>query len=77
METLQLGSIDIGGGVFAVQAWLSDGPIVLIQTLDAGGEKKNSRLDLQKAMFIDALPGNRMQDGVTRVIKSVRAYSHT
>ena len=76
MEKVQLGSIDIGGGVFAFQAWLSDGPIVVVGTRRAGGVEQNTRLDLQKGMFIDPLPGDRTEDGVTKVVDSVRTHGH-
>ena len=73
MQHVQLGSIDIGGGVVATQAWVSDdGPIVLIATRARSGALQNSRLDLQKGMFIDPLPGNRTQEDVTRLVSSVR-----
>lgn len=75
-QNLELGSIDIGSGVFATRVWLSDGPIVLIATRSKTGEVKNSRFDLQKAMFIDPLPGERMESGVRAVVKAVRAENH-
>jgi hypothetical protein len=72
-QKLQLGSIDLGGGVTAVSVWLTDGPIVLISTRNQNGAERNSRLDLQKGMFIDPLPGDPTADGVTRVVRGVRA----
>lgn len=75
MTTIQLGRIDIGGGVVATQAWLSNGgPIVLIATT-TNGHQQNSRLDVQKAMFIDPLPGARSVSGVNDVVKAVRQRS--
>lgn len=74
MTTIQLGRIDIGGGVVATQAWLASGPIVLIATT-VNGQQQKSRLDVQKAMFIDPLPGTRSANGVNDVVKAVRQHS--
>jgi len=70
MGTVKLNEIDIGSGVFATSAWLLDGPIALISTkTDQGSETLKSRLDLQKGMFIDPLPGERSTEGVHEVIE--------
>ena len=75
MTTLQLGSIDLGGGLKALQAWAVGGPIVLVSTVGSSGEKKNSRLDIDKAMFIDPLPGKPTPAGVVRVVERLRGIT--
>lgn len=74
MENVHLRSIDIGGGLVATDAWFSEGgPIVLIGTRNPGQVERKSRLDLQKAMFIDPLPGARSVEGVRQVVEAVKA----
>jgi hypothetical protein len=72
---LDLNSIDIGSGVVAEQAWILEGPIVLIGTTVAGasGHHLKSRFDVQKGMFIDPLPGVRLQSGLTELASVVMA----
>lgn len=72
METLQLGSIDIGGGIVATSARFSEvGPIVLVTTHASSGGEHYSRLDVQKGMFIDPLPGVRKLDGINLLVSQV------
>ncbi|MBK6854882.1 MAG: hypothetical protein IPG93_25740 [Burkholderiales bacterium] len=72
--TLDLNSIDIGSGVVAEQAWILEGPIVLIGTVaGASGHHLKSRFDVQKGMFIDPLPGVRLQSGLTELASVVMA----
>lgn len=72
----QLNRVDIGGGLWAVGAWVGPGPIVLIKTVDkVKGAETNSRLDLQKRVFIDPLPGERSSEGILHLIQSVISSS--
>jgi len=72
METVQLGSIDIGGGIVATTARFSEaGPIVLVTTHATTGREQNSRLDMQKGMFIDPLPGTRKLEGINLLVSRV------
>ena len=71
MQVIHLGSIDLGDGVLATEAWLSDSPFVLVQTR-TGDRQLKSRLDLQKRMFIDPLPGTRTEAGLTELVVSVQ-----
>lgn len=68
---LNLGHLDIGGGLSANQAWLTDGPIVLISASTRTGVTQNSRLDLAKGMFIDPLPGEPSSEGIKRLTQAV------
>ena len=71
MQVIHLDSIDLGDGVLATEAWLSESPFVLVQTSTRAGQLK-SRLDLQKRMFIDPLPGERTEAGLTELVTSVQ-----
>ena len=69
---LHIEPVDIGGGLLATGAWVSRSPIVLIETKRrADGSQQKSRLDLQKSMFIDPLPGERTNDGMRALVQSV------
>lgn len=72
---LHLEGVDIGGGVIATDAWVSGSPIVLIETMMKGNPDRKSRiksrLDLQKQMFIDPLPGDRTATGIGALVKAV------
>ena len=64
--------VDIGGGFMATGVWVSGGPIVLIRAFNKRqGVEINSRLDLQKRVFIDDVPGERREDGISNLVSSV------
>ena len=71
MRNLELGSVAIGGGLVATQAWASDGPNVLILARGEGGIEEKSRLDVQKAMVIDPLSSDPTVEGVRALISRV------
>lgn len=56
VRTVKLDHLAIGGGAYANEAWLLGGPIVLVGA-QHGQELAKSRLDLQKGVFLDRLPG--------------------
>jgi hypothetical protein len=65
-------NLDIGGGLKATAVRVSDGPIVLVDTVDKQeGRLRLSRLDLHKRMFIDPLPGQRDASGVSALVSWV------
>lgn len=70
MKTYELEhNLDIGGGLQATSVRVNDGPIVLVDTIDAqAGRQHLSRLDLHKRMFIDPLPGQRDMLGVAALV---------
>lgn len=73
MQTYELEqNLDIGGGLKATSVRVNDGPIVLVDTIDAQeGRQHLSRLDLHKRMFIDPLPGQRDMQGVSALVNWV------
>lgn len=71
MQSVELGSVPIGGGMVATHAWITEGPIVLILATSEGGKEEKSRLDMQKAMFIDPLPGKPTPEGVRVLVARV------
>ncbi len=67
--------LDIGGGLLAKAVRVGEGPIVLVDTVDAQqGQQRLSRLDLHKRMFIDPLPGQRDAHGVSALVGWVVAH---
>lgn len=53
---INLKPVDLGQGWEATSAWVTGGPIVLIQANSPTGQTVKSRLDVQKSIFIDPLP---------------------
>ena len=66
VEKFSLDPVDIGSGLVATDVWMTSSPIVLVETRATNGSELKSRLDLQKRMFIDPLPGERDRDGLLR-----------
>jgi hypothetical protein len=73
MTSLNLGQIDIGGGLSATKAWVVGGPVVLVSTSTSSGIEQNSRLDIAKGMFIDPLPGTRLDRGIAEITRVIMA----
>lgn len=72
----RLEPVDIGGGFMATNVWISTGPIVLVGTINRlEGLEVKSRLDLQKRVFIDPLPGERSEHGILDLVSSVVSAS--
>lgn len=59
--------VNLGQGWEADEAWETGGPIVLIKAQSQKGKKIfKSRLDMQKAIFIDPLPIKKTDNAVVR-----------
>lgn len=71
ITTIKLGAIDLGSGVVATKAQLFDGPFALITASTADGRAYSSRLDIQKGMFIDALPGEKSAQSVQQIVRLI------
>lgn len=71
-QKMHIKPVDVGSGVIATDFWLTDSAIVLIEA-KAKGNPVKSRLDLQKRMFIDPIPGARDYDGVLSLVRAVVA----
>ena len=69
-KELRFEPVDLGNGISAVGVWPTDSPIVLIDARSSGRQVR-ARLDMQKAMFLDALPGERSESGVRMLIQQV------
>lgn len=70
---MHLEPVDLGSGLVATDAWIAEGPIVLIETTTNDGVHVKSRLDLQKVMFIDPLPGERSASSIHTLVNAVVA----
>lgn len=73
VEKFSLDPVDIGSGLVATDVWMTSSPIVLVETRATNGSELKSRLDLQKRMFIDPLPGERDRDGLLDLVLAVIA----
>ncbi|MEY4427723.1 MAG: hypothetical protein RLZZ182_412 [Pseudomonadota bacterium] len=64
--------VSIGGGMSVSRAWVQDqSPIALVQVVSKTGVESKSRLDLQKAMFIDPLPSKPRQHNIRGLVHIV------
>lgn len=59
--------LDIGGGMNATEAWVNSSPIALVSA-NSQGQTVKSRLDMQKRVFIDALPGKPSPSAIERLV---------
>lgn len=64
--------VNVGAGLRAVAVSFRRGPVVLIEfSRPAGYKGPLSRLDTQKRVFIDPVPGEPTDDGITRLVSTV------
>lgn len=65
--------LDIGGDLVATDVWISASPIVLVSTHERWNKttETKSRLDLQKQIFMDPLPGEPSREGIRDLVHSV------
>lgn len=55
-KKIEIKPINLGLGWEATDAWVTGGPVILIQATSSTGTTVKSRFDMQKSMFIDPLP---------------------
>jgi uncharacterized membrane protein YcaP (DUF421 family) len=75
--TITIEPVALGQGWEATRAWITGGPIVLIQANSPTGQIVKSRLDMQKLMFIDPLPIKAKKANVQHLVQVVNASVDT
>jgi hypothetical protein len=71
--TITIEPVNLGQGWEATRAWITGGPIVLIQANSPTGQIVKSRLDMQKSMFIDPLPIKAKKADIQHLVQVVSA----
>ena len=74
MQELRINDWDLGASWKAVEAWLREGPLVLIRATK-GPESVRARLDLDKRLFIDPTPFESSGMRVDELVAYVRTQS--
>ena len=69
--------INLGLGWEATSAWVTGGPVVLIQATSSTGETVKSRFDMQKSMFIDPLPVKTKKTDIQHLVEALNAATDT
>jgi hypothetical protein len=73
VQILAIKPITLGPGWKATRAWLTGGPVVLIQAKSRTGQIVKSRFDMQKSMFIDPLPMKMEEANIQHLVEALNA----
>jgi hypothetical protein len=76
MDPIEL-NLTIGDNLLARRAWLTGGPLVLVEVSDKAGNQCRSRLDINKHVFLDAVPAQASAAGINLLIETVITEPHT
>ncbi len=72
-QRIVIGPVELGLGWEATRAWVTGGPVVLIQANSPTGQIVKSRFDMQKSMFIDPMPVEAKKADIEHLVEALNA----